>query len=129
MVKVVKAITKEKIGFALKCESKSLLCPAVPRQRSHRRVTGSPESSQVTAQRAGLQQKHTASWVAAVSNIHVKVVATKDGTSAASPQFIITIASPLGIKPPGDRLLSSLTGDRVCQSVSLQSVTWALCGE
>lgn len=39
------------------------------------------------------------------------------------------IAALLGTRPPGDRLLSSLTGDRVDRSVSLQSVTSALCGD
>lgn len=75
-----------------------------------------------------LQWKYTAFCVAGVSNIQVKVKATKRGTGEASPQFTNMIAALLGIRPSGDRLLSSFIGDRVCQWVSAKFITSILCG-
>lgn len=105
MVKVVKAFTKEKIGFALNVRAN----PYAVLQYLPRGVTAGSQAHQshrrVTAQRA-VSIKNIpilGSWEAAGSNIHVKVVATKDGTSEASPQFLIPIAAPLGTRPPGDR--------------------------
>lgn len=92
--------------------------------------SSSPEESlQGHSTQVILQWKYTAFCVAGVSNIQVKVKATKGGAGEASPQFTNMIAALLGIRPSGDRLLSSFIGDRVCQWVSAKFITSILCGD